>query len=1161
MKKPPVEVSGVAGASEVSGLSPGSGAPRAGEPGGAAPRRAVAPASLPFVHLHVHSPFSFLDGASRLDELVRRAADLGQPALAITDHDNVCAAVQLVRLARGAGLAPIHGAEVTVASVRGEPGAPGAPGEPEMSGSPGSPMSPGGGPYHLTLLARGPAGYANLCRLLTRAHLERERRQPCAGVEALTACAGGLVALSGCRRGEISALIVRRRFAAAEEVARRLIAIFGRDSLFLEVTADWLPGASALNGALAELASRLGLGLVATGNVHYVAGDGLPLHDALTCVRTLTRVHEVHPERRINGENYLKSAAEVERALGGAARAPWARRAIANAAAVAEMCRPGLELGGSLYPSFSPPAGETAEGFLRRLTMDGARARYGQLTPRVRDRLGHELDIICRLGYAGYFLLVWDVVRFAKSRGIRCAGRGSAADSAVAYCLGLTEVDAIKRGLLFERFMSLERAGRPDIDIDFDARRRDEVAGYVYEKYGRDRVAAVCTYNTFLARGAIRDLGKALDLQPADVDRLARRFPYLPADRVREALTRYPELRASGVPVERYERLFDLCERAAGLPRHIGTHLGGLVIAPRPLTDFTPLQMAAKGLVVCQFDKDFVEDLGLAKLDLLSLRTLTAVDEALRLAREGGRPVDYEAIPLDDPATLRMINRGETVGVFQLESPAQRALQARLGAAGLEDVVASVALIRPGPIKGNMVEPFVRRRLGQEAVQYPDPRLEPILKKTYGVVLFQEQVIEIATAIANFSPGEADQLRRVMTHGRSQAEMAEIGKKFVERAVASGTDPAAAEGIFHCMAGYASYGFCEAHAAAFANTACKTAYLVCHRPAEFFAAIMSCQPMGYYPPAVLVVEARRRGVAVLPVDVNVSGDGYLVERAGPPARWPTGAGGRPSQPGIRVSLRQVRGMGEAALQAILAARAARPFLDIDDFCRRAAVDRDVVENLIRCGAFDPLHPNRRALLWRAAAAWEGRAASRSTGRARHAGGATGAAAGGAAAGTAGGGDPAPLLAGDPALLSPVATLIYEHDLPDFTPAEKVALETEVLGFTTGPHFMELLRPRLARAGFLASDAVRRLPRGTRVRVAGLPVRPHRPPTRSGRVIVFLSLEDERGLIDVTVFDELYQRRGAVIFADPAPPLEVRGRVERRGRGVSIVADDVAELRV
>ena len=1014
-------------------------------------------------------------------------------AVAITDHDNVSCAVEFSRAAAEHGIKPIHGVELTME-----------------------------GGHHLVLLAENSRGYANICTILTDAHMRSERRRPMASLESLRLHSGNLIALSGCRRGAVASSILHHQNENARSAAEELVSIFGRQNVYIELQQPMAPGASALNSGLAAMAEAVGAGIVASNNVHYAEKSGFEAHDVLTCVRTLTCLDDIHPERHINAENYLKSAAQMREMLG---HFPGA---IENTLAIAERCEPGLDLKRRLFPRYSPPPGESAASLLYSLTMEGAAARYGEITTAVSNRLEHELNIITTLGFEDYFLAVYDIAAWAREKRIRYAGRGSAADSAVAYCLWLTNVDSIARGLLFERFMSLERAQRPDIDIDFQSDRRDEVADYVYERYGAGCVASVCTFSTFQARSAVRDVGKALGIPEHEVDRLAKVLPHIPADGVRAAFSRYPELRNSGIHPHRFELLIDICAELAGLPRHVGTHLGGMVISGESLTCATPLQMSAKGVPITQFDKDSIEDLGLIKLDLLSLRTLCAVEYAGELIKEPS--FSYDAIPHGDEGTYSMLRSGQTIGVFQLESPAQRALQSRLEADSFEDIVASVALIRPGPIQGNMVEPFVARRLKQEEVSYVDPRLEPILSKTYGVVLYQEQVIQIATVVAGFTPGESDRLRKVMTHYRSVAEMESIGHDFVAKAMVHGTDRQTAETIFSYILGYSGYGFCEAHAAAFADTAYRTAYLVRHHPAEFFAALLSAQPMGFYSPRTLVVEAKRRGVAVLPLDVNASAHRYTVENGG-----------------IRVGFMQVKGISESEGSRIDGARASGPFTSAADFATRVELPVDLFESLALAGAFDIVEHNRRALVWRArqisgssTAARKLQASADNAGQAPLAGLVV----------TAG------PVAAQPAQAAHTAQAAGSS-MPDFSPLQRFSAEMKVLGFCAERHAMEFYRGSLTKWGALTAAQIGQATAGAVVRTGGLIVRPHRPPTKSGRTVVFLSLEDETGLTDVTVFEDVYQQYGAVIFSSAA--LLVEGIVCIRGGGVSVTARRIRPL--
>lgn len=1043
-----------------------------------------------FPHLHVHSPFSFLDGASSIEHLIQTAQEQGAKVLALTDHNSVSGMARFATAARQAGIVPIAGAEITL-----EDG------------------------HHLTLLAKEPAGYANLCRLLTAAYAHGGRENPRLPYSALRQHHEGLFALSGCRRGKVPCSILQGRDKEALAAAQLLLSVFGKQNFAIELHASALPRTEYLNRRLNDLAEHLHIPVVATGNVHYATKDDFFLHDLLTCIRTQTTLADIHPERRLNAENYMQPLHVLEKRL---AAYP---QAIKNAFRIAEMCTDAFPKGEPQLPAYPVPAGLTPAEYLRHLTYKGAEKRYGHITQPIRQRLDHELHIITQLGVESYFLIVWDLVRYARQRGIRYAGRGSAADSAVAYALHITNVDAIARGLLFERFLSLERSQMPDIDVDFDARYRDEIADYVFARYGKEHVASVCMFSTYRARSALRDLGKAMGFSPEELDPLAKSFPHIPADGVRKAIARLPELRDSGLPFARYEALFTFCEQVAGFPRHIGTHLGGLVISKDPLATLSPIQMSAKGVPIIQFDKDDIEALGLIKIDLLSLRTLSALEDAVisinRQQERHGRPaVNTESIPTGDEDTYEMLRAGETIGVFQLESPAQRGLQTRLEANKMEDIVASVALIRPGPVQGQMVEPFLARRSGAEPVTYLHPALRPILEKTYGVVLYQEQVIEIATVIAGFTAGEADKLRKTMTHYRSEREMERIGEHFITRAIARGIDRETAETIFSYIRGYAGYGFCEAHAAAFADTAYKTAYLIRHYPEHFYAAILNHYPMGFYPPNTICLAARRRGVTILPPDINAS------------EAVCTAADGT-----IRIGLKFVRTMESNVLEQILTERQrGGPYTSLLNFCSRVRIPKDTLEQLILGGCFDSLSANRRALLWQAQTSlgWYIPTSSE-----KHQG------------------------LGRPVQSSLVQVGLQIKEAPgtaieDFAPYERHMYEYGALGFNPGKHFMNHFRSHLLSCGADDTRSIRRRPRGKWTKIAGLVIRPHKPPTKSGRTVVFFSLEDEFGQVDVTAFENIYQKYGRLIYHSPL--LWVEGTVEWRGRGVSIVARRIAPFQ-
>lgn len=1012
-----------------------------------------------YVELHCHTNFSMLDGASHPEELLLRAKELGMTALAATDHDGLYGAVRFWKAAKDIGLRPILGVEITC-----------------------------DGGYHLLLLAKGQAGYSNLCRLVSRAQLRNGKNRASLDLAGLEQHAADLICLSGCRKGEVASHLLAGRHRAALEAATRLARIFGEGNFWIELQNHLLPDDDRLNDELVDLADRLGVGVVATNNVHYALPAGRRLQDVLVCIKNRTTLDASGHLRRPNGEYYLKSAAEMAQIF---AAYPGA---LSNSVAIAERCSADLGFSSYRFPSFPVPQGESPFSYLYKLCQAGARAKYQPITPAVSRQLAHELDVIDRTNLAEYFLIVWDIVRFAKQRGIPCQGRGSAADSIVAYVLDITKVDPIRHNLLFERFLNEERVGMPDIDIDFSTNHREEVIRYVYDKYGEQRTAMVCNVVTYRPRSAVRDVGKALGLPRDLLDRIAKGLDSWSRVSVSE---QFEHQGVSGL-----EQLIALCEEIQGFPRHLSIHLGGMLITAGPLTDVVPLERAtAPGRVVTQYNKDDIEEIHLIKIDLLALRTLSVIHDALALIeRHHGRRLDLERVPLDDPGVYAMLSDGDTIGAFQVESRAQGQTLPRLQPRTFEDIIITISIIRPGPIQGQMVHPFMRRRQGLEEVTYLHPKLEPILAETLGVVLYQEQVIRIVTAVAGFSAGEADVFRRAMSSHRSRGGMEMMRERFIAGAVANGVAPDVAQQIFQQLIGFAEYGFCKSHAAAFAKTAYDTMYLKLYYTPEFYAAILNNQPMGFYSPEVIVGDAKRHGVNILPVDVNKSASRCDVE------------GGH-----VRLGFNYVEGLGEAALRRLDEERKRGPYRGLADFRRRTRLDRRSIENLIAIGAFDSLDPDRRRLLWEL----------------------------GVQPGTA---TDQPDLRLDSAGPTP--------SLPALTEQERVALEYEVLGLPVGSHAMELLRPHLERLGVTRSDDLADLPSGAPVRVAGLLVCRQAPPTAKGHA--FLTLEDEGGLVNLVLKPAIHQAYYLAIRTNPA--FVADGHVQRKDGVTNVICARLYSLQ-
>ena len=892
----------------------------------------------------------------------------------------------------------------------------------------------------------------------------------------------------------MAAALLDRDEKRARQAAGELRDIFaGR--LWHELQRHFLPTDTCLNGSLIELSRWLDVEVVATNNVHYAEPSKRPLHDVLTCIRHNTTLHEALAGGLLhaNAEQYLKPPAAMAALFGDLPQA------LHSTVRLAERCDVSLDFSTQRLPFFPTPEGHTPGSYLGALCKTGLSLKFGDPAPQARAQFAHELEVIERAGLSGYFLVVWDIVRFAREQGIRCQGRGSAANSLVAYLLDITPVDPLQHNLLFERFLSEGSHTTPDIDVDFAADRREEVIQYVYERYGTEHVGMVCNVVTFRARSALRDVAKALSFPPDVIDRAAKaldtRSAETAADQIDEALSGVLAQAPAGEQDLPWQVLTEVLREIEGVPRHLSIHVGGMLITAAPLVEIVPLERATMpDRVVVQWNKDSVEDAGLIKIDLLSLRTLGMIEEALAhiQAATDTRP-DLDRLPLDDPAVYAMLQRADTIGCFQVESRAQAQMLPRLLPTCFEDLIVEVALVRPGPIQGNMVHPYLKRRRGEEEVRYLHPALEPVLEETLGVMIFQEQVIRVAQAIAGFAPGEADRLRRAMSRSRSEEAIAALGERFLAGARANGVDDETAAEVFRQLTAFSGYGFCKSHAAAFALVAYQTLYLKAHHPAAFYCALLNHQPMGFYSPDVLVGDARRHSVAILRPDVNRSQAACTLETTH-------------ADPSIRLGLRYVHGLGETWQERIVDQREARPFRDLRDLCRRTHLPRTLVENLIRSGTVDSFGLERRALLWE------------------------------------------------------LGTLVYHQDGLDLdvpvSPADLPALdrlghllwEYELLGLAPDDHVMGIYREKLRARGVLSSRELAACQNGDTVRIAGVVVVRQRPPSAKG--MVFLTLEDEEGLVNLIVHPQVYERYHNALRN--APLLVAGGRFQREGRATSIV---------
>jgi error-prone DNA polymerase len=1036
----------------------------------------------PYIELHCHSAYSFLDGASLPEELATRAAELGYQAFALTDHDGVYGSLEFAHAAKALGVRPITGAEITL-----------------KDGS------------HVTLLVECFRGYANLCRLLTASH-GGDRLNPALDPALLEEQNEGLVCLSGCAR---HGLAVHDPNAAA-----RLARAFGRKRFYVELQRPYLRGDARRNAALRDLAADLGVRTVATGDVHAHHPRRTRLQDVLVAIRTHTSLDGCEPDRRGNDESLLLPPEEA------AARFPTDPDAIRATAELAERLEFDLtEELGYRYPDFSEGA-EPADAQLTRVCETAFEERYHGSPIRLpaRQRLTEELALIAELGLSGFFLLHREVLELARDialevRGPGSArhllppgrGRGSSVGSIVCYLTGLSHVDPVAGNLPLGRFLNRELAAAPDIDLDFPRDIREKLIVAVTERYGREHAALVATFATYRSRGAIREVGKALGLPAAELERLARVSDGWDARNVGHELALLPDARER-LRSPRWQALPELCAEIAGLPRHVSQHPGGMIVSTRPLVELVPVLPAAmEGRQICQWDKDSCSDAGFLKIDLLGLGMLSAVEECVEaIARRRGKPIDLSRIPLDDPAVYQEIQTADTVGVFQIESRAQMQMLVRTLPQDLDDLTVEVALVRPGPIQGGAVHPYIERRLRLREnpsyeVPYDHPLLEEPLRETLGVVVFQEQVLEVAIALAGFTVGEAEGLRRAMSRKRSRDAIEAYRQRFYDGAGAKGVDRETAEQVFAKLSGFASFGFPKSHAAAFGLLAYQSAWLRHHYPAEFLCALLNAQPMGFYPPSSLVRDAQRHEIEVLPPDVNESEAKCRLEGDA-----------------VRVGLAYVKGVGEELAEALVAERAAGPFRTVADLAQRAPLERPALEALVTAGACDGFGWPRRQLLWRLGLAPRSTSAS------------------------AGGAERQLVLAIEPTTEIP--------DLPEQTPWELMLADYRGTSLSVGLHPLELLRPHLP-AEVASSVDLTSLPHGERVTIAGLVVARQRPSTANG--VVFMLLEDEHGQINLVVPPPVYDRHRAAVRGEPL--LLARGRSELNGRNRNVVVDELASL--
>ncbi|MEO5658164.1 MAG: DNA polymerase III subunit alpha [Nitrospiria bacterium] len=1072
-----------------------------------------------FVHLHVHTQYSLLDGANQIDRLVRQAVSFKMPAIAMTDHGNLFGAIEFYLKAKKAGIKPIIGCEMYLApQSRLTKDSGGGEQDDSFDAASKGQHTPY---YHLIVLAQDEVGYKNLMKLVSLAHLEGFYYKPRVDKELLAQYSKGLLVTSGCLRGEIPFLLNQGLRDEAIRAAGTYQDIFGKENFFLEIQENGIEQQTRVNRDLVDLSRRLDIPLVATNDCHYLERRDARAHDVLLCLQTGKTLNDPKRMRFSTEELYVKSSEDMARLFGELPDA------LLQTVKIAERCNLTLDFDTFHLPHYDVPEGTTREDHMQRLAAAGLmeRLRAMEIAPAApavyEERLRSELSMINAMGYAGYFLIVWDIIDYARTHGIPVGpGRGSAAGSLVAYALKITDIDPIRYGLIFERFLNPERVSLPDIDMDFCMDRRGEVIQYVTRKYGADHVAQIITFGTMAAKAAIRDVGRVLDIPYAEVDKVAKLVPTTLNITLEDALAQEPRLKELTQTDPRIGELVALAQSLEGLARHASTHAAGVVISKEPLTEHVPLYRGVNGETVTQFAMSEIEKIGLVKFDFLGLRTLTVIDRAVTMlnARREGAPLTAAALPLDDPETFALLSTGRTTAIFQLESGGMRDLLVKMRPERFEDLIAILALYRPGPIGSGMLDDFIKRKRGQTKIQYEVPELEELLKETYGVIVYQEQVMKIANRLAGFSLGDADLLRRAMGK-KLPEEMDKQKALFISGSTSNGIDPKKAEKIFDLMAYFAGYGFNKSHSAAYALITYQTAYLKAHYPLEFMAALLTSE-MGNEDKIVQYIgECRAMGISILPPDVNESNEGFtIVDQA------------------IRFGLVAIKNVGAGAIESVLEARRAHGrFRSLGQFCREVdlrKVNRRVIDGLIKCGAFASTGARRAQLMEVLDRTME---AGGSTQEERRRGQAT-------------------LFAG------PTGDAPEEDALPEVPEWDGPSLaraEKESLGFYITSHPLAPYAPDQERLGVTATDRLGDLGDGAEVRIWGVIASKKITTTKKGDRMAYVRVEDLSGSVDAIVFPDLYASAGVQLASDQ--PLLIEGTVDQGDKGTKLKATRITSL--